>query len=128
MSSALSRCRTLLEKKRTKGGMKSTIASGLAMSAKQVEQLLQGSPFLDSSSKAPNAADFHNLVVTLLENLNDKSIALAHQKKANKILGNRVSELEERMRTIDISNLCHLPDPSIQMNACFILETTTNAT
>ncbi|GBN13329.1 Coiled-coil domain-containing protein 149 [Araneus ventricosus] len=83
-ASALAKCRALLEKKRTKGGMRSTIASGLAISAKQVEQLLQSSPFLDLTSKSSNVAEFRNLVITLLENLSDKSIALSHQKKTNK--------------------------------------------
>ncbi|KFM82380.1 Coiled-coil domain-containing protein 149, partial [Stegodyphus mimosarum] len=56
----------LLEKKRTKGGMRSSIASGLAVSAKQ-EQLLQNNPFLDHSSKSSNVVEFRNLVMTLLE-------------------------------------------------------------
>ncbi|CAL1280872.1 unnamed protein product [Larinioides sclopetarius] len=111
-ASALAKCRALLEKKRTKGGMRSTIASGLAISAKQVEQLLQSSPFLDLTSKSSNVAEFRNLVITLLENLSDKSIALSHQKKTNKILGNRVSELEERIKSLEVSNVCHHADPS----------------
>ncbi|KAF8770781.1 coiled-coil domain-containing protein 149-like isoform X1 [Argiope bruennichi] len=111
-ASALAKCRALLEKKRTKGGMRSTIASGLAISAKQVEQLLQSSPFLDLTSKSSNVAEFRNLVITLLENLSDKSIALSHQKKTNKILGNRVSELEERIKSLEVSNVCHHTDPS----------------
>ncbi|XP_055952396.1 coiled-coil domain-containing protein 149-like isoform X2 [Argiope bruennichi] len=112
-ASALAKCRALLEKKRTKGGMRSTIASGLAISAKQVEQLLQSSPFLDLTSKSSNVAEFRNLVITLLENLSDKSIALSHQKKTNKILGNRVSELEERIKSLEVSNVCHHTDPSL---------------
>ncbi|GFS88299.1 coiled-coil domain-containing protein 149 [Nephila pilipes] len=111
-ASALAKCRALLEKKRTKGGMRSTIASGLTISAKQVEQLLQSSPFLDLTTKSSNAVEFRNLVITLLENLSDKSIALSHQKKTNKILGNRVAELEERIKSLEVSTVWHHPDPS----------------
>lgn len=49
-----------------------------------VEQLLQSNPFVDLSSKSSNAAEFRNLIITLLEAVNDKSIALSHQKKTNK--------------------------------------------
>lgn len=49
-----------------------------------VEQLLQNNPFVDLSSKSSNAAEFRNLIITLLEAVNDKSIALSHQKKTNK--------------------------------------------
>ncbi|XP_054716701.1 coiled-coil domain-containing protein 149-like [Uloborus diversus] len=112
MASSLAKCKALLEKKRAKGGMRSTIASGLAVSAKQVEQLLQNKPFLDLMNKSSNATEFRNLVITLLEALSDKSIALSHQKKTNKILGNRVKELQEKIKSMEVSSLWRVPDPT----------------
>lgn len=109
-ASSLAKCRALLEKKRTKGGM-SSFTTGLAISAKQVEHLLQNKSFLDLSNKS-STTEFRNIVITLLEALSDKSIALSHQKKANKILGNRISELEEKIKSMEISSLWRLPDPS----------------
>ncbi|GIX80646.1 coiled-coil domain-containing protein 149 [Caerostris darwini] len=111
-ASALEKCKALLEKKRTKGGMRGTIASGLAISAKQVEQLLHSSPFLDFTTKTSNGIEFRNLIITLLENLSDKSVALSHQRKTNKILGNRVAELEERIKSLEVSTVCRHADPS----------------
>lgn len=42
-------------------------------------------------------ADLKSLCLGLLETLGDKTLALSHQKKANKILASRVSELESKL-------------------------------
>ncbi|XP_015911626.1 coiled-coil domain-containing protein 149 [Parasteatoda tepidariorum] len=109
-SAALEKCKLLLEKKRVKGGMRNSIMAGLTITAKQVETLLQNNPFLDVSSKSSNAAEIRNVIITLLENLNDKSVALLHQRKANKILGSRISELEDRIKSIEVTSFCHNSD------------------
>lgn len=43
-------------------------------------------------------SDVRGLVALLLESLNDRTVALNHQRKANKVLGKRVTELESRLK------------------------------
>ncbi|XP_037557919.2 coiled-coil domain-containing protein 149-like, partial [Dermacentor silvarum] len=58
------------------------------------QQLLQDSS-LDLSTAG---ADLRSLVALLLEALGDRTLALNHQRKANKVLGKRVTELESRLK------------------------------
>ncbi|XP_075227448.1 coiled-coil domain-containing protein 149 isoform X3 [Lycorma delicatula] len=55
-------------------------------------------------SQLPNTeatlADLRSLCLALLEALQDKSLALSHQKKSNKILANRLYDLEQRLANV----------------------------
>jgi hypothetical protein len=77
----------MLDSKRQKGTIKlgGKSSAGSIMNFKQVEQLLQQAPDI-SLQKISTAAltELHSLGTALLEALNDKNLALAHQKKANK--------------------------------------------
>lgn len=56
------------------------------------------------SDQLPNnpatIADLKSLSIALLESLNDKTLALSHQKRANRILAARICELEQRLEHI----------------------------
>lgn len=49
-----------------------------------VEQLLQESSYIPPQKSAAAVTDLRCLCTALLEALNDKTLALVHQKKANK--------------------------------------------
>ncbi|KAL1481408.1 hypothetical protein MTO96_034482 [Rhipicephalus appendiculatus] len=66
----------------------------LTASLNKFKQLLQDSS-LDLSTAG---ADLRSLVALLLEAVNDRTLALNHQRKANKVLGKRVTELENRLK------------------------------
>ncbi|RZF40904.1 hypothetical protein LSTR_LSTR015060 [Laodelphax striatellus] len=94
----LSKYKAMLEKKRQKGSLKlgNSGGGGLVVSHKQVHQLLN-----DEGPPAENAlAELRSLCLALLEALQDKSLALAHQKKSNRILAGRVRELEQRTEVV----------------------------
>ncbi|XP_077554336.1 coiled-coil domain-containing protein 149-like isoform X2 [Haemaphysalis longicornis] len=91
LTSSLNKYKSLAEKNR---GRASSAAVLAGVSSKQIQQLLRESS-LDLSS-AGN--DMRGLVSLLLEALSDRTLALAHQRKANKVLGNRVTELETRLK------------------------------
>ncbi|XP_026318994.1 coiled-coil domain-containing protein 149 isoform X2 [Hyposmocoma kahamanoa] len=67
------------------------------MTQKQVRE------FLDINSKTglkrTSAAELKSLCLGLFEALNDKSIALQHQRKTNQILANRITELEKTLES-----------------------------
>ncbi|XP_075254012.1 uncharacterized protein LOC142345676 [Convolutriloba macropyga] len=49
--------------------------------------------------------DLHGLASTLVECLDDKNVALVHQRNTNKALGERVRELERKLKTLENSGL-----------------------
>ncbi|XP_069112073.1 coiled-coil domain-containing protein 149-like [Argopecten irradians] len=105
-----SKYKSLLERKKTRTGMLKLSQSrggGLVISQKQVSQVLG-----DNMGAPPTAqamADLQALAGALLDTVNDKNMALSHQRKTNKILGNRVSELEKKIKTLEVAGLWNVP-------------------
>ncbi|XP_032681411.1 coiled-coil domain-containing protein 149 [Odontomachus brunneus] len=98
---SLSKYKSMLDSKRTKGAIKlgANSAVGTVMTHKQVEQLLQESSYIPPQKSAAAVTDLRCLCTALLEALNDKTLALAHQKKANKILALRICELDSAVQS-----------------------------
>ncbi|XP_025075231.1 coiled-coil domain-containing protein 149 isoform X2 [Pogonomyrmex barbatus] len=98
---SLSKYKSMLDSKRAKGAIKlgANSAAGTIMTHKQVEQLLQESSYIPPQKSAAAVTDLRCLCTALLEALNDKTLALAHQKKANKILALRICELDSAIQS-----------------------------
>ncbi|KAL3864063.1 hypothetical protein ACJMK2_005769 [Sinanodonta woodiana] len=105
----VSKYKTLLERKKTKGCMKlgQDRSGGMVMTRKEVEQLLDNPNFTAASAQA--MSDLQALARSLLDTVKDKNLALSHQRKTNKILGNRVSELEKKIKTLEVAGLWSVP-------------------
>lgn len=56
--------------------------------------------------KAATTSDLKALCLALLDNVNDKSVALAHQKQTNRLLAAKIGTLEQKIRNLsgDSSN------------------------
>lgn len=54
-------------------------------------------------------ADLRNVANILSESITEKNLALSHQRSANRILGRRVSELENKLKTLEVAGLWSLP-------------------
>ncbi|XP_062285927.1 coiled-coil domain-containing protein 149-like isoform X2 [Scomber scombrus] len=54
-------------------------------------------------------SDLKSLATALLETIHEKNMVIQHQRQINKILGNRVAELEKKLKTLEISGLWSLP-------------------
>ncbi|XP_043273514.1 coiled-coil domain-containing protein 149 isoform X2 [Venturia canescens] len=98
---SLSKYKGMLDSKRTKGTIKlgGDSAAGTVMTYKQVEQLLQQATTVPPQKSAAAISDLRRLCTALLETLNDKTLALVHQKKANKILASRICELDNAVQS-----------------------------
>ncbi|GAB0088936.1 Coiled-coil domain-containing protein 149-A [Sergentomyia squamirostris] len=96
---SLNKYKAMVEIKRNKKGLVKLGNSNndMIMSHKQVKVLLERGTDVELPNKAATIADLKSLCLALLDNVNDKSLALTHQKKANKILALRISELEQRL-------------------------------
>ncbi|XP_034187563.1 coiled-coil domain-containing protein 149 isoform X1 [Osmia lignaria lignaria] len=93
---SLSKYKSMLDRERVKEsvnwGINTTV--GAIMTSKQAEQWLYQDSCLSPQKSATAITDLRCLCKALIEALNDKTLALAHQKKANKILALRICELD----------------------------------
>uniref|UniRef100_A0A3B5L7W0 Coiled-coil domain containing 149 n=1 Tax=Xiphophorus couchianus TaxID=32473 RepID=A0A3B5L7W0_9TELE len=80
------------------------------LSTKQVKELLLSEENGCSLPVTPQSiSDLKSLATALLETIHEKNMVIQHQRQINKILGNRVAELEKKLKTLEISGLWSLP-------------------
>ncbi|XP_059196770.1 coiled-coil domain-containing protein 149-like isoform X2 [Centropristis striata] len=80
------------------------------LSAKQVKELLLSEENGCSLPVTPQSiSDLKSLATALLETIHEKNMVIQHQRQINKILGNRVAELEKKIKTLEMSGLWSLP-------------------
>ncbi|KAM6441513.1 coiled-coil domain-containing protein 149 isoform 3-T3 [Liasis olivaceus] len=101
----------LERRKNTKGHNKSN-SSALTgiLSAKQVQELLSEDHGCSLPATPQSISDLKSLATALLETIHEKNMVVQHQRQTNKILGNRVAELEKKLRTLEVSGLWSLPE------------------
>ena len=75
------------------------------LSTKEVQQYLTGPSSKHFPVNARTIEQLHTLALSLTETIEERNVALSHQKSTNKALGHRVSELESKLRTIESSGL-----------------------
>ncbi|XP_076004309.1 coiled-coil domain-containing protein 149-like isoform X2 [Genypterus blacodes] len=80
------------------------------LSAKQVKELLLSEENGCSLPVTPQSiSDLKSLATALLETIHEKNMVIQHQRQINKILGNRVAELEKKLKALEMSGLWSLP-------------------
>uniref|UniRef100_A0A674NFY3 Coiled-coil domain containing 149b n=1 Tax=Takifugu rubripes TaxID=31033 RepID=A0A674NFY3_TAKRU len=90
------------------------------LSTKQVKELLQSEENGCSLPVTPQSiSDLKSLATALLETIHEKNMVIQHQRQINKILGNRVAELEKKFQTLEMSGLWSLPGKGQHQNRCF---------
>ncbi|XP_053358802.1 coiled-coil domain-containing protein 149-B [Clarias gariepinus] len=80
------------------------------LSAKQVQELLLSEENGCSLPVTPQSiSDLKSLATALLETIHEKNMVIQHQRQTNKILGNRVAELEGKLKALEMSGVWSLP-------------------
>uniref|UniRef100_A0A182N567 Coiled-coil domain-containing protein 149 n=1 Tax=Anopheles dirus TaxID=7168 RepID=A0A182N567_9DIPT len=99
---AASKYKSMLETNRKKGIIKlgTNNNNKTIMSHSQVKHLLENGTVDELPLRAATISDLKSLCLALLDNVNDKSLALAHQKKTNKLLATKIAELERHVKTL----------------------------
>ncbi|XP_041740268.2 coiled-coil domain-containing protein 149 isoform X3 [Coregonus clupeaformis] len=102
---------------KTYGKVNSSALTGV-LSAKQVQELLLSE---DHGCSLPvtsqSISDLKSLATALLETIHEKNLVIQHQRQTNnlmssyvnRILGNRVGELEKKLKTLEVSGIWSLP-------------------
>lgn len=107
----ISKYKNALERKKNpkSSGRSSSSALTGVLSAKQVQELLSEDHGCSLPATPQSISDLKSLATALLETIHDKNMVLQHQRQTNRILGNRVAELEKKLRTLEVSGLWSLP-------------------
>ncbi|CAF1060551.1 unnamed protein product [Rotaria sordida] len=77
-------------------------SSGSILTHKQVRSLINQSYLVPNTPETEQ--DLRSIAEALYENIKDKNITIIHQRKTNKILANRVTELEELLAESNLAS------------------------
>ncbi|XP_053433712.1 coiled-coil domain-containing protein 149 isoform X2 [Nycticebus coucang] len=111
LKSNIAKYKNALERRKNSKGQGNSSSSALTgvLSAKQVQDLLSEDHGCSLPATPQSISDLKSLATALLETIHEKNMVIQHQRQTNKILGNRVAELEKKLRTLEVSGLWSLP-------------------
>ncbi|XP_052055164.1 coiled-coil domain-containing protein 149 isoform X2 [Apodemus sylvaticus] len=111
LKSNIAKYKNALERRKNSKSQGKSSSSALTgvLSAKQVQDLLSEDHGCSLPATPQSIADLKSLATALLETIHEKTMVIQHQRQTNRILGNRVAELEKKLRTLEVSGLWSLP-------------------
>ncbi|CAI5668668.1 unnamed protein product [Oreochromis niloticus] len=112
LKSNIMKYKTALERRKnssTYGKSNNSPLTGV-LSAKQVQEMLLEEQGCSLPATPQSIADLKSLATALLETIHEKNLVIQHQRHSNRILGNRVADLERKLKTLEVSGLWSLPD------------------
>ncbi|XP_029311286.1 coiled-coil domain-containing protein 149-A isoform X1 [Cottoperca gobio] len=111
LKSNIMKYKTALERRKnssTFGKAHSSPLTGV-LSAKQVQEMLLEEQGCSLPATPQSISDLKSLATALLETIHEKNLVIQHQRHTNRILGNRVADLERKLKTLEVSGLWSLP-------------------
>ncbi|XP_028419896.1 coiled-coil domain-containing protein 149-A isoform X2 [Perca flavescens] len=111
LKSNIMKYKTALERRKnysTYGKSNSSPLTGV-LSAKQVQEMLLEEQGCNLPATPQSISDLKSLATALLETIHEKNLVIQHQRHTNRILGNRVADLEKKLKTLEVSGLWSLP-------------------
>nr|XP_013815554.1 PREDICTED: coiled-coil domain-containing protein 149 [Apteryx mantelli mantelli] len=110
LKSNITKYKNALERRKNSKTQSRSSSSALTgvLSAKQVQELLSEDQGCSLPATPQSISDLKSLATALLETIHEKNMIIQHQRQTNKILGNRVAELEKKLRTLEIAGLWNL--------------------
>ncbi|XP_009472836.1 PREDICTED: coiled-coil domain-containing protein 149 [Nipponia nippon] len=121
LKSNITKYKNALERRKNSKTHSRSSSSALTgvLSAKQVQELLSEDHGCSLPATPQSISDLKSLATALLETIHEKNMVIQHQRQTNKILGNRVAELEKKLRTLEIAGLWSLPGLSYSVSVGF---------
>ncbi|XP_054149829.1 coiled-coil domain-containing protein 149 isoform X1 [Melozone crissalis] len=121
LKSSITKYKNALERRKNSKAHSRSSSSALTgvLSAKQVQELLSEDHGCSLPATPQSISDLKSLATALLETIHEKNMVIQHQRQTNKILGNRVAELEKKLRTLEIAGLWSLPGLSYNVSVGF---------
>ncbi|XP_036002429.1 coiled-coil domain-containing protein 149-A isoform X1 [Fundulus heteroclitus] len=111
LKSNIMKYKTALERRKSSGthGRSNSVPLTGVLSAKQVQEMLLEEQGCSLPATPQSIADLKSLATALLETIHEKNLVIQHQRHTNRILGNRVADLERKLKTLEVSGLWSLP-------------------
>ncbi|XP_062372087.1 coiled-coil domain-containing protein 149-A [Sardina pilchardus] len=110
LKSTIMKYKTALERmKNPKGCGKSGGNLTNVLTTRQVQELLCEEGGYSLPATPQSIRDLKSVASALLEAIQEKSLVITHHRHTNRILGNRVSELEKKLKTLEVSGFWSLP-------------------
>uniref|UniRef100_A0AAY5KDL3 Coiled-coil domain containing 149 n=1 Tax=Esox lucius TaxID=8010 RepID=A0AAY5KDL3_ESOLU len=109
LKSNIMKYKNALEKRKNfkvSGKSNSSALTGV-LSAKEVQELLSEEQGCSLPATPQSIADLKSLATALLETIHEKNLVIQHQRHTNRILGNRVAELERKLKTLEQLDRVH---------------------
>nr|XP_055068312.1 coiled-coil domain-containing protein 149-A [Misgurnus anguillicaudatus] len=110
MKCNLQKYKTALDRRNLKidGKSNSSVLTGV-LYPKQVQKLLSEDHGCSLPATPQSLSDLKSLAMALLETIEEKNIVIHHQKQTNRILGNRIADLERKLKTLEVSGFWSVP-------------------
>ncbi|XP_068611945.1 coiled-coil domain-containing protein 149-A [Brachionichthys hirsutus] len=111
LKSNIMKYKTALGRRKNSGASGKSTSSPLTgvLSAKQVQEMLLEGRGCSLPATPQSVYDLKSLATALLETIHEKNLVIQHQRHTNRILGNRVADLERKLKTLEVSGLWSLP-------------------
>ncbi|XP_047457630.1 coiled-coil domain-containing protein 149-A isoform X2 [Mugil cephalus] len=111
LKSNIMKYKTALERRKNSSAYGKSNSSPLTgvLSAKQVQEMLLEEQGCSLPATPQSISDLKSLATALLETIHEKNLVIQHQRHTNRILGNRVADLERKLKTLEVSGLWSLP-------------------
>ncbi|XP_029944014.1 coiled-coil domain-containing protein 149-A [Salarias fasciatus] len=111
LKSNIMKYKTALERRKNSSAYGKSSSSPLTgvLSAKQVQEMLLEEQGCSLPATPQSIHDLKSLATALLETIHEKNLVIQHQRHTNRILGNRVADLERKLKTLEVSGLWSLP-------------------
>ncbi|CAN9509530.1 unnamed protein product [Ophioblennius macclurei] len=111
LKSNIMKYKTALERRKNSSAYGKSNSSPLTgvLSAKQVQEMLLEEQGCSLPATPQSIHDLKSLATALLETIHEKNLVIQHQRHTNRILGNRVADLERKLKTLEVSGLWSLP-------------------
>ncbi|XP_052456922.1 coiled-coil domain-containing protein 149-A isoform X3 [Carassius gibelio] len=111
LKSNIQKYKTALDRRRNPeiAGKSNSRALTGVLSPKQVQGLLSEDNGCSLPATPQSISDLKSLATALLETIHEKNIIIQHQRQTNRILGNRVADLERKLKTLEMSGFWSLP-------------------
>ncbi|KAJ4948725.1 hypothetical protein JOQ06_020250 [Pogonophryne albipinna] len=84
-------------------------SSTYGKSNSSIQELFLEEPGCSLPATPQSISDLKSLATALLETIHEKNLVIQHQRHTNRILGNRVGDLERKLKTLEVSGLWSLP-------------------
>ncbi|XP_019711712.1 coiled-coil domain-containing protein 149-like isoform X1 [Hippocampus comes] len=111
LKSNIMKYKAALTRRKNSSGYEKSHSSPITgvLSAERVEEMLLEEHGCSLPATPQSICELKSLATALLETVHEKNLVIQHQRHTNRILGNRVADLERKLKTLEVAGFWSLP-------------------